>query len=57
MTCTFLRSHCYKVILAILALMVVLEYGLGVLYEENRRMNQARLNFSHITHHQFLKIS
>ena len=46
MSCVFLRSHCYKLMITALALMVGIEYGIGVLYEENRRLNEVYFTFN-----------
>ena len=46
MSCLFLRAHCYKLMITALALMVVVEYGFGVLYEENRRLNEVYFTFN-----------
>ena len=46
MVCNFLWTHCYKVALTTLAVLVLLEYGFGVLYEENRRLNEAYFTFN-----------
>lgn len=46
MFCGFLRTHCYKVLITAFAALVVFEYGFGVFYEENRRMNEAYFTFN-----------
>lgn len=46
MFCGFLRTHCYKVLITALAVLVVFEYGFGVFYEENRRLNEAYFTFN-----------
>ena len=42
----FLRLHCYKLVITALALMVAIEYGLGVLYEESRHINEVYFTFN-----------
>lgn len=46
MPLSFLRTHCYKVVLFALVGVVALQYGFGVLYEESRRMNEAYFTFN-----------
>lgn len=46
MLCSFLRTHCYKVLITALALLVAFEYGFGVLYEEHRRLNEVYFTFN-----------
>lgn len=45
-SCAFLRTHCYKVVVSALALLVALEYGFGVIYEEHRRLNEVYFTFN-----------
>jgi len=46
MSCVFVRAHCYKLMITALALMVVVEYGFGVLYEENQGLNEVYFTFN-----------
>lgn len=46
MWCAFVRTHCTKVVITALALLVVFQYGFGVLYEEHRRLNEVYFTFN-----------
>lgn len=46
MFCGFLRTHCSKCVIAVLVVLVIFQYGFGVLYEENRRLNEAYFTFN-----------
>lgn len=46
MFCDFLRTHCFKVVVMVVAALVIFEYGFGVFYEENRRLNEAYFTFN-----------
>jgi len=46
MFCGFIRTHCYKVAITALVVLVFFQYGFGVFYEENRRINEAYFTFN-----------
>ena len=46
MSCGCLRSHCLKVVLSILVLLVLFQCGIGFIYEERRRLNEAYFTFN-----------
>jgi hypothetical protein len=46
MTCGFLRSHCLKVALSVLVILVLFQCGIGFIYEERSRLNEAYFTFN-----------
>ena len=46
MTCAFFRSHCLKVALSVLVILVLFQCGIGFIYEERSRLNEAYFTFN-----------